>query len=90
MTASEAVAMTAYFVVTEAVANTLKHARASTIHVVVGPHRGGLRVEVSDDGAGGARPAFGLTSIRDRVASVGDELTVRSPAGAGTMIRATF
>ncbi|MGI5328446.1 sensor histidine kinase [Actinomadura nitritigenes] len=90
VTASEAVAMTAYFVVAEAVANTLKHARASTIHVVVGPHRGGLRVEVSDDGAGGARPAFGLTSIRDRVASVGGELTVRSPAGSGTTIRATF
>jgi signal transduction histidine kinase len=37
---------------------------------------------------GGARAGFGLTSLRDRIASVGGELTLHSPAGAGTSVRA--
>jgi signal transduction histidine kinase len=47
-----------------------------------------LSVLVRDDGIGGAREGFGLTSLRDRVASVGGELTLDSPVGAGTSIRA--
>ncbi|GAA3346419.1 hypothetical protein GCM10020358_57340 [Amorphoplanes nipponensis] len=48
----------------------------------------GLRIAVSDNGVGGARPGFGLTSVRDRVLSIGGALTVHSPAGGGTTIAA--
>ena len=47
-----------------------------------------LSVVVRDDGVGGAREGFGLTSLRDRVGSVGGSLTLESPPGAGTSIRA--
>jgi signal transduction histidine kinase len=48
----------------------------------------GVRPSRLDDGVGGARAGFGLTSLRDRIASVGGELTLHSPAGAGTSVRA--
>ncbi|MDT3442733.1 histidine kinase [Pseudofrankia sp. BMG5.37] len=88
---SEAVATTAYFVVAEALTNALKHAQASAIRVAV-TRRGttGLSLEVSDDGVGGARGSFGLTSIRDRVAALGGELTLASPAGGGTRLEVTL
>lgn len=84
---SEVVATTAYFVVAEALANALKHANAATIRVVAQHDGSALHVEVSDDGVGGAQPGFGLTSVRDRVTSIGGELTLHSPAGAGTRIQ---
>jgi len=84
----EAVATAVYFTVGEAIANALKHARATRISIEVGLTGGRLRVQVCDDGIGGAREGFGLTSLRDRVASVGGELTLDSPPGSGTSIRA--
>jgi signal transduction histidine kinase len=84
----EGVATAVYFTVGEAIANALKHARASRISIEVGMTDGQLSVLVRDDGIGGAREGFGLTSLRDRVASVGGELTLDSPPGAGTSIRA--
>jgi signal transduction histidine kinase len=84
----EGVATTVYFTVGEAIANALKHARASRISIEVGLTDQRVRVLVRDDGIGGAREGFGLTSLRDRVASVGGEFTVDSPPGAGTSIRA--
>jgi signal transduction histidine kinase len=81
---SDVVATTAYFVVAEAYANALKHARAENVSIVVGGDEGRVRIEVADDGVGGA--AGGLVSVRDRVASLGGELTVVSPAGAGTRV----
>ena len=84
----EAVATAVYFTVGEAIANALKHARATRISIEVGLVGERLRVQVRDDGIGGAREGFGLTSLRDRVASVGGELTLDSPPGAGTSIRA--
>jgi signal transduction histidine kinase len=87
----DAVATTAYFVVSEAVANALRHAEASRIRVTV--HRDesiALMVRVTDDGRGGAgmRPTGGLTGLADRVGALGGRLTVDSVAGQGTTVEA--
>jgi signal transduction histidine kinase len=79
------IATTAYFVVAEAVANALKHAQATRIDVVVREADQHLHVSVTDDGVGGA-PSYGLVTLRDRVNSVGGELTVSSPHRSGTAI----
>ncbi|WP_165488390.1 sensor histidine kinase [Actinomadura formosensis] len=80
----EVVATTAYFVVSEVYANALKHASAGTVTIDVADTAGVLRIVVSDDGVGGARG--GLTSVRDRVTSVGGEMSVSSPPGGGTLV----
>jgi signal transduction histidine kinase len=82
-------ALAAYYVASEAVANALKHARASRIDVCVEAAGGRLVVEVRDDGVGGV-PARGVTGLRDRVQSLRGELVVTSPVGAGTTIRAVL
>src|SRR5690606_41174775 len=66
------VATTAYFVVSEAVANALRHAAASRIRVSVRDDAGVLRVRVEDDGRGGPalRPEGGLTGLADRVGAL--------------------
>jgi signal transduction histidine kinase len=81
---------TAYFVVAEALTNAAKHARAAEIGVRIARHRDLLIVEVADDGAGGADPAkgSGLRGLADRVAAVDGRLTVTSPSGGPTVIRA--
>ena len=81
---------TAYFVVSEALANVAKHARACTAQVSIRRLPGRLAVRVSDDGAGGARPerGSGLAGLADRVASAGGVLRVDSPPGAGTRLEA--
>jgi signal transduction histidine kinase len=81
---------TAYFVVSEALANVAKHAMASAAQVMIRQFPGRLVVEVSDDGAGGARPerGSGLRGLADRVASAGGVLRVDSPPGAGTRLEA--
>ena len=80
----------AYFVVAEALANAAKHAGATEIGVRITRHRDLLVVEVIDDGVGGADPArgTGLRGLVDRVAAVDGRLTVTSPAGGPTVIRA--
>ncbi|TCC41085.1 sensor histidine kinase [Kribbella speibonae] len=82
----ESAATTVYFTVGEAIANALKHARATRISISVGVTDQILRAVVRDDGVGGAKEGFGLTSLRDRVAAAGGEFTVESPPGAGTSI----
>jgi signal transduction histidine kinase len=79
---------TAYFVVSEALANVAKYANASSAAVVITCRGGRLRVEVSDDGIGGADPrrGTGLRGLEDRVATVGGTVTVHSPSGSGTLI----
>ena len=81
---------TAYFVVSEALANVAKHARAGTAQVSIRRLPGRLAVQVSDDGAGGARPerGSGLAGLADRVASAGGVLRLDSPPGAGTRLEA--
>jgi signal transduction histidine kinase len=81
-----------WFVVSEALANTGKHAGASRVIVRVGREDGGpLRTEVVDDGRGGADPAGGgLMGLRGRVEALDGTLTVESPAGGPTVVRAEF
>lgn len=86
------VATTAYYVASEALANTVKHAGAS--HAFVGAQQGGgaLTLTVSDDGRGGASAerGSGLAGLADRVAAAGGRLEVDSAAGVGTTIRAVI
>jgi signal transduction histidine kinase len=80
----------AYFTVAEALTNVAKYARASRAWIEVDQGDGCLRVEVGDDGAGGAevRPGSGLQGLRDRIAAVNGTLTIDSRPGAGTILRA--
>src|SRR5262249_16738579 len=73
-----AVESTAYFVVTEALANVAKHADASAATVTIARHGPRLAVEVTDDGVGGADPAngTGLRGLEERVAAVGGWMRV--------------
>jgi signal transduction histidine kinase len=87
---SEVIAATAYFVVAEGLTNAFKHAHATAIHVSVTQPGHTLHIEVRDNGSGGARTGFGLTSVRDRAASVGGRVTVHSPPGAGTRLTVTI
>ncbi len=85
-----AVETTAYFLVSEALANVAKHAGASGAQVRASVAGGVLRIEIADDGIGGADPArgTGLRGLTDRVAAVGGSLFVLSPAGGGTQLLA--
>jgi signal transduction histidine kinase len=78
----------AYFLVTEALANVYKHARATCALVRADERDGRLVVEVTDDGAGGARAAqgTGLRGLDDRVGAVGGTLRIDSPPGSGTCL----
>jgi signal transduction histidine kinase len=81
---------TAYFVVSEALANCQKHAAATAVSVSAERADGRLSVEVIDDGVGGAdlRNGSGLRGLVDRVAALGGTLVVVSPPGGGTSVRA--
>ncbi|GGM31828.1 histidine kinase [Micromonospora sonchi] len=85
-----AVESTAYFVVAEALTNVAKHSRATECQVTVQRDGSQLRVGVADDGQGGAHLAkgHGLAGIADRVRAAGGQLTVTSPAGGPTEVRA--
>jgi signal transduction histidine kinase len=81
----------AYFIVAEALTNVVKHARARRAEVRVSVQDGTLRVEVRDDGIGGADPAgHGLVGIADRATALGGRLRIESPAGGGTLVVATL
>jgi len=79
---------TAYFVVAEALTNVVKHAGANAARVHATIDDGSLRVEVGDDGVGGATRAegSGLVGLADRVAAAGGEFTITSPPGEGTTL----
>jgi signal transduction histidine kinase len=83
-----AIEATAYFVVSEALTNVIKHAGARGAEVEVRVEDGRLRVAVRDDGAGGADAArgSGLTGLKDRVEALGGTIEVTSPAGGGTSL----
>jgi signal transduction histidine kinase len=81
----------AYFVVAEALTNAVKHSRAKRVKVSARLADGTLRVEVGDDGVGGADPdGRGLTGIADRVAAFRGSLRIESPPGGGTLLTAEF
>jgi len=81
---------TAYFVVSEALANMAKHAEAQRAWVRARLSGGRLHVEVGDTGRGGADPArgSGVRGLADRVAAVGGRLMLSSPPGGPTVLRA--
>jgi signal transduction histidine kinase len=81
---------TAYFVVSESLANVAKHSGATSCEVGVRRQGDTLVVEVSDDGRGGAavESGGGLAGLASRVAGVDGTLTVTSPPGGPTLVRA--
>ncbi|MEA2404277.1 MAG: hypothetical protein QOE08_924, partial [Thermoleophilaceae bacterium] len=80
---------TAYFVVAESLTNVAKHAHATHATVRARVESGTLRIEVRDDGVGGARPeGNGLVGLADRLAVLDGKLRVESRAGGGTLIAA--
>jgi signal transduction histidine kinase len=84
----EPVEVAAYYVVSEALTNAAKYADAPVVDVAVAAAGGALRVEVRDDGRGGADPAegSGLLGLRDRVEAIGGTMRLTSPPGAGTSL----
>jgi signal transduction histidine kinase len=84
----ERVGVAAYYVVSEALANAAKHARASVVHVVVRTQDHMLSVCVRDDGLGGADPdrGSGLLGLKDRAEAIGGSLSLESADGAGTSL----
>jgi signal transduction histidine kinase len=79
----------AYFVAAEALANAAKHSGADRVEISVCQRDGILAVAITDDGAGGADAAGGgLSGLRRRVEALDGTLTVESPAGGPTTIRA--
>jgi PAS domain S-box-containing protein len=87
---SDAVEVAAYYVVSEALANIAKHARAERAKVSVmraGEH---VVVEVGDEGIGGADPmaGSGLRGLIDRVEALGGRVVLESTPGVGTRLRA--
>jgi signal transduction histidine kinase len=86
----EQVESAAYFVASEALANAAKHSHASDVRLSASQEKGVLSLEVSDDGIGGATAGggSGLRGLADRVEALGGRLTVSSPPGRGTRLRA--
>jgi signal transduction histidine kinase len=84
----QSVEIAAYYVVCEALANTAKHADASTAEVEVVAGDGVLRVRVHDDGRGGADlgRGSGLIGLRDRAEALGGRISLHSPPGMGTTL----
>jgi signal transduction histidine kinase len=78
----------AYFYVSEALANVARHARASVVRIRASEIDDRLRIEVIDDGIGGANPELGsgLRGLSDRLTAVGGTLRMESPRGAGTRL----
>jgi signal transduction histidine kinase len=84
----EHVQVAAYYVVAEALSNTAKHAQASVARVNVAGDGRVVRIEVRDDGRGGADPALGsgLLGLKDRAEAIGGTLILQSPPGEGTSV----
>jgi signal transduction histidine kinase len=91
---SPAVEATAYFVASEALANVVKHAQASSAAVLVSVAGSWLDMEISDDGIGGAGTdgagtggrGWGMANMLDRVGALDGAITIDSPAGQGTRV----
>jgi signal transduction histidine kinase len=85
-----AIEAAAYFVCSEAFTNIAKYALASHAAIQITTDATRLQIEITDDGIGGADPArgSGLRGLADRVAALGGQLTIESPAGQGTRLAA--
>ena len=84
-----AVEIAAYYVVSEALTNVAKYAHATAASVDVRRTGACLRIDVADDGVGGADAGrgSGLRGLADRVAALDGTLTLDSPPGLGTRLR---
>ena len=87
---AERVEVAAYYLVSEALANAVKHAQAGKLSITVLRTADLIVVEVADDGVGGATAGkgSGLRGLYDRVAALDGKLFVSSPPGGGTRVRA--
>jgi signal transduction histidine kinase len=85
-----AIEAAAYFVCSEALTNIAKYAQASRAAIRIAADDTQLRIEIADNGIGGADSArgSGLRGLADRVAALGGQLTIESPAGHGTTLAA--
>ncbi len=85
-----AIEATAYFVISEALTNVIKHARATHVRVSARVENAMLHVEVSDDGVGGAGtgPLNDLADLTDRVTALNGLLEVDSSTARGTRVHA--
>jgi signal transduction histidine kinase/uncharacterized protein YhfF len=83
---------TIYFVVAEALTNIAKHAPGAAATVDVSEDGHAVTVVIRDDGPGGVRPdgGSGVVGLHDRVEALGGTLQIDSPAGEGTVVRATL
>lgn len=88
----EPVEVAVYYVMSEALTNTAKHAHASAVHVAVEARDGILEFSIRDDGSGGADPTrgSGLIGLSDRVDALGGTIKVASPIGQGTTLLITL
>jgi signal transduction histidine kinase len=86
----DSVEVGAYYVVSEALTNAAKHARASVVKVGIETEGANIHLSIRDDGIGGADAAkgSGLIGLTDRVEALGGTLTVISPPGQGTSLQA--
>ena len=80
----------AYFVIAEALTNVLKYAQATRATIRARDHDGAVVIELEDDGVGGADEGrgTGLIGLRDRVGALDGTVSVISPPGEGTTVRA--
>lgn len=87
---SEPVEAAAYYIVSEALTNVARYANATGASIRVSRDREQLRVEVLDDGIGGATigAGSGLEGLRDRVEAIGGRLDLQSAPGEGTHLTA--
>jgi PAS domain S-box-containing protein len=85
---AEPIEVAMYFVASEALANTTKHAQASRIDISLASRDGGLLLSIRDDGIGGADAGrgSGLVGLHDRVEALGGTIRIESPPGAGTLL----
>lgn len=81
----------AWFIVSEAIANAVKHAESGTLAVTLERSEQALSIEVADGGRGGARVGAGngMRGMDDRVAALGGRFAVDS-AGGGTRVKAVI
>ncbi|MGH3764079.1 MAG: sensor histidine kinase [Pseudonocardiaceae bacterium] len=88
----EPVEVAVYYVVSEALTNTAKHAHASAVYVAVAASDGVLELSIRDNGCGGADPTrgSGLLGLTDRVDALGGTIDVASPVGQGTTLLITL
>jgi signal transduction histidine kinase len=88
----EQVERAAYYVVSEALTNAAKHARASVVHLEMETDDEIVTLSIRDDGVGGADPrqGSGLIGLTDRVEALGGRIQIASPSGTGTSLQITI